>query len=143
MKARSFIAIPFAFFVLMWVNSAIAQTNPIKIRFEIDGKHVHQPFRIEISRNGLVLRPKITNGAFVFPPELLADEKVNLRFISGKHDLYFENVPLKTFNDITIGVDNKPFAEGNLPIEALPNRELVLVYYISFGTEQLIYHVYK
>jgi hypothetical protein len=143
MKARSFTAITFAFFVLMWVDTAIAQPNPIKIRFEIDGKHVRQPFRINVFRNGLVFRPKIAHGTFVFPPELLADEKVNLRFISGKYDLYFENIPLRTFNDITIGVDNRPFAEGNLPSKSLPNRELVLVYYISFGTAQLIYHVYK
>ena len=60
------------------------------------------------------------NGGFRLPPELLADENVNLRFISGKHDLYFANIPLKRFNDIIIGVDNKPFEEGNLPQKASP-----------------------
>jgi hypothetical protein len=44
------------------------------------------------------LKPKIANGSFLFPPELLSQDKVDLRVISGKYDLSFENIPVKNFN---------------------------------------------
>jgi hypothetical protein len=144
MKVKLLISITLACCALLFSNTANAQTDPIKVQFEVDGKEVHQSFRIEISLNGLVLKPKIEKGSFLFPPELLSQEKVNLRFISGKYDLSFENIPVKNFSGgLTFGVDNKPFEEENLPSEPLPNKKLALIYYISFGTVELITHVYK
>jgi hypothetical protein len=143
MRAKLLISIILACCALTFVETVNAQTNPIKVRFRVDGKEVHQPFKIEISHNGFVLKPKVENDTFFYPPEFLNDEKVNLRFVSGKYDLDFGNIPLKEFNEIDIGVDNKPFEEENLPSETSPDKELAFIYYISMGTGQLIYHVYK
>ena len=143
MRAKLLISIILTCCALLFVETAKAQTNPIKVHFRVDGEEVHQPSRIEISLNGLVLKPKVENESFIFPPEFWNEEKIALRFISGKYDLDFENIPLKKFNEIDIGVDNKPFEEENLPSEPIPDKELVFIYYISMGTGQLITHVYK
>lgn len=143
MRANLLFSIVLACCALAFGETANAQTDQIKVRFRVDGKEVHHPFRIEISLNGFVLKPKVENGSFPYPAELLNDEKVDLRFISGKYDLDFENVPLKKFHDIVISVDNRPFAEENLSSDPPPDKELVFIYSISYGRVESRYHIYK
>ena len=129
--------------------AANAQTDSIKVKFEIDGKESHQPFRILLSANGASFEPPIIDNSFTFPPELRSHEKVGVRFICGKYDLNYGEVNLSKFSgEMIFGIDKKPFAEENLPTEPPPDKELVGIYYIRFEPDKgaatmLVVHEYR
>lgn len=134
--------------VLLMAQAANGQTEPIKVKFIVDGEEVHQPFKIQLVLNQLVLKPRIKDGSFFLPGELANQEKVDVRFISGKYDLYYDDVYLTKFSDggeFVFGVDNKPFDEDHLRDAPPPGRELQFVYYLTFmprnfeGTELTVY----
>lgn len=122
-----------------------AQNEPIKVKFEIDGKEVQQPFRILLSgKDSAIFEPRITNDSFIFPQELRSYEKVNLRLLYKKYELDYGEIYLTKFScDMTFGIDNKPFDEENIPSEPLPDKELKLIYYINFCTTRLQICEYK
>jgi hypothetical protein len=139
------------FSVMLLANAANGQTEPIKVRFQIDGEESHQPFRIQLVLNQLVLKPEVKNDSFFLPGELANQEKVDVRFISGKYDLYYDDVHLSKFSDggeFVFGVDNKPFDEDHLRATPPPGQKLQFVYYLEFlpkdvcGTA-LTVHVFK
>ena len=139
------------FSVLLLAKAANGQTEPIKVKFKIDGEESHQPFRIQLVLNQLVLKVKVENGSFFLPGELANQEKVDVRFISGKYDLYYDDVHLSKFSDggeFVFGVDNKPFDEDHLRDAPPPSKELQFVYYLEFSPNNgcgtaLTIHVFK
>ncbi|HEV7373973.1 MAG TPA: hypothetical protein VGN95_04605 [Pyrinomonadaceae bacterium] len=52
MRAKLLISIILACCALLFTYTVNAQTDPIKVQLEVDGKEVHQSFKIEISLNG-------------------------------------------------------------------------------------------
>jgi hypothetical protein len=139
------------FSALLLAKAANGQTEPIKVKFEIDGEEVQQRFKIQLLLNQLVLEPKVERSSFFLPGELVNQESVDVRFISGKYDLLYEDVHLSKFSDgaeFVFGVDNKPFDEDHLRDAPPRGEELQFVYYVRFesrdweGTEQTVY-VYK
>jgi hypothetical protein len=69
------------------------------------------------------------------PPELKEHEKLNVRFMSGKHDLSFESVYASKFKtDWVVGVDTPPFDSENIASENPdpPGKTLSVIWYIDF-----------
>jgi hypothetical protein len=140
------LSIMFCFaWALIASTDTLAQDNPIKVKFEIDGKEIHQPFKILLSVKGsAIFEPAITDGSFIFPLELRSYEKVSLRLVYKEYDLDYGDVYPSKFNgEMVFGVDNKPFDEENLPSNPPPGKELILIYYIKFGGTELRVHIYK
>ena len=136
MRKRFFYCIILVCGGLIFGQIAQAQSKPIKVKFEVDGKENSHPFRIEISHNGIVIKSKIADRRCVFPPEFIDHEKVDLRFISVKYDLLFEGVYLAKFQcDMVFGVDNKPCDKENIPTGPLGGKELRFIYYVRFEPE--------
>lgn len=130
------VSLGIVFSALLMAKAANGQTEPIKVKFEVDGKESHQPFRIQLVLNKLVLKVKVENGSFFLPGELANQEKVDVRFISGKYDLYYDDVYLTKFSNVAefvFGVDNKPFDEDHLRVAPPPGQELQFVYYLEFS----------
>jgi hypothetical protein len=119
----------------MFFASAGAQTDSIKVKFEIDGKRVEQSFRVLIETEGKIIEPPIVKSSFLVPSEIKGKEKVNVRFLSGEHDLYFEGVYAGKFKtNWTVGIDNKPFDVENL-LDSASDIEVKIIYYINFEPE--------
>ncbi len=134
-------------------NSVMAQTRSLKIlRFEVDGKEVHKDFKLLLYVNGKAIELVRTGNSFAVPTELQGCESVDVRFVSGKHDLFFNAVHISKFDtDWIIGIDNKPFDAENLSSEEAdpPGRKLLVIHYINFvpktggdGTRMVI-KIYK
>jgi hypothetical protein len=133
MRIKIFSAVTCAFLALVFADAANAQTDPISVKFEVDGKEVHQPFNIQISLNGLVLEPEIRNSGFVFPPEFLNQEKVNVRFISGKYNLFYEGVYMTKFNgEMVFGLENLPAGEDCNRTKPSPDAKPMMIYWLEF-----------
>lgn len=123
--------------LLMAPNTVCAQDQDkaIKVKLEIDGKEINQPFRLLLSVPGsAIFTPPVTDGSFIFPPELRSCEKVHLRLVYKKYELDYGDVYLTKFSDEMIfGVDTKPFDEENISTEPPPGKELILIYYLKTG----------
>ena len=115
-----------------------SQSEPLTVKFEVDGKELDLPIKILFSVGGSMdFEPTISNGSFAFPPELIGYEKVRLRVIAGKYDLDFGEVHLSKFSgEMIFGVDKKPFDEANLVGEPPPGKELVGINYIRFEPKE-------
>ena len=131
--------------VFLGANIAIAQKATIKVRLEIDGQEVRQPFKVLLSvKGGTIFEPSITDGSFVFPAELRSYEKVNLQLLYKAYELNYGDIYLSKFNgEMVFGIDKKPFDEKNIPSSPLHGKELILIYYIKFAATELLVHVYK
>jgi len=126
-------AITFVCCVSIFADAANAQTDPISVKFEVDRKEVHQPFKIQISLNGLVLEPKIENGSFVFPSEFLNQEIVDVRFTSGEYDLFYEGVDVSKFNgEIVFGFENLGVGEDCNRTKPSPDAKPITIYWLEF-----------
>ncbi|HEV2915303.1 MAG TPA: hypothetical protein VGX92_18635 [Pyrinomonadaceae bacterium] len=133
MRINAFKAIAFACCALMFTGAANAQVAPISVKFKVDGKEVHQPFKIKISLNGLVLEPKIKNGDFVFPPEFRNQEKVDVRFTSGEYDLFYEGVYVSKINgEMVFALENLPPGEDCNRTKPSPDAKPMMVYWLEF-----------
>jgi hypothetical protein len=127
-------------------NLTFAQDEPIKVKFEVDGKESNRPFKIFLSVKGsAIFEPPISDNSFVFPPELRNIEKVHLRLKSGKYDLDYGEVYLSKFDDeMVFGVDNAPFDEEHIADNPpKPGKELLLIYYLESVGTVLTTYVYK
>lgn len=117
---------------VMLTGTVNAQTNCVKVKFEVDGKEVRQRFKVLLYVNNEVIEPLMSENGFTVPPEIKDSEKVNVRFLSREYNLFFESVYLPKFKtDWVVGIDRKPFAKENLP-QSQPDKELLGIYYITF-----------
>jgi hypothetical protein len=127
-------------------GAANAQTGaPIKVKFEVDDKEGNEPFKILLSAEGsATFEPSVSDGSFVFPPELRNAKEVRLRFISGEYDLDYEDVDISKFDgEMVFGVDNAPFDKDRLDGHSDPDKELILIYYLETGSVCQAVYVYK
>jgi hypothetical protein len=125
-------------------NITVAQDEPIKVKLEIDGKEIHQPFKILLSVEGsAIFEPPITKSGFIFPLELRSYEKVNLRLLYKEYDLDYGDLPAKFKGELIFGVDTKPFTEEHLSDNPDANKELMLIYYIDSGQMTQTTYIYK
>jgi hypothetical protein len=152
MRIKKLFALVLVCCSVMLVNPVKAQTDCVKVKFEVDGKDVNQKFKIILYVNNEVIEPPVSANGFTVPPEIKSSEKVNVRFLSGEYDLLFESVYVPKFKtDWTIGIDKPPFDKENIASENPdpPNKELLIIYYIDFvpknkgdGTRMVV-KVYK
>lgn len=130
--------------------STKAQTECVKIKFEIDGKEiVGEKFKVVIDADGRTIEPKLLKNGFVVPPEVSNWKKIELRFVFGEYDILLNPLTKYHFDgEWLIRVNNPPFQEQtDLPLWK-DGKELRLIYHISFypknaeGTGRII-PVYK
>lgn len=133
MKAIKTLALAFCFLAFVgWVN---AQSQCVRVKFEVDDKEVDQEFRILLYVDNKVIEPTRVGKTFIVPPELKDHEKVNVRFLSEKYDLWFESVYVTKFKtDWVVGIDNPPFDSDNVASENPDptGKTLMVIWYIDF-----------
>lgn len=135
----------------MLINPVKAQTDYVKVKFEVDGREVKQKFKIMLYVNNQVIEPMVSENGFTTLPEIRSSEKVNVRFVSGEYNLFFDSVDISAFDtDWIVGVDNKPFDKENTASEEPdpPGKELLGIYYIHFVSKKgldtrMVVKVYK
>ena len=96
------LSIIFLIFSLLMTGGS--QSGSVKAKFEIDGKETKDKFRIVLYADGVATEPTISDdGTFSVP--VLNVPKVNVRFISGQYDLFYEDVYVaKLRGTLTFGV---------------------------------------
>lgn len=137
--------------IAVLANSVKAQTNCVKVKFEVDGKEVKQKFKVVLYVSDKVIEPSVSETGFTVPPEIKEGDEVKVRFLSGEYDLFFDSLHSSKFGtDWVVGVDNKPFDKENTePEEPAPDgKELSKIYYIIFLSKKgldtrLVMKVYK
>lgn len=114
--------------------SVKAQTNCVKIKFEVEGKEVvGQKFKVLIYFDNRTIEPELTENGFIVPPEIKQHKEVAVRFISGKYDLYFGSVNDFDFESAwIIGIDTPPFDPQYVLSPPKPGKELLGIYYLKF-----------
>ncbi len=101
--------------MLTAAGAAAAQTSPVRMRFEVDGKELRKPLRIFISADWdkfrpPIIEPPVKDGSFTFPPQLSGREEVSVRVVCDKYTLEFTEVEVaKLTGELVFGVDYKPF----------------------------------
>lgn len=120
--------------LVMLPVSTDAQTECVKIKFEVDGKEVvGQKIKILINADGQTIEPKFLEGGFVVPPEISDYQKIEIRFVSGEYDLLFSSLTKYHFDsEWLVGVNNPPFKEQAKTSVPQDGKELKLIYYIEF-----------
>jgi hypothetical protein len=123
-----------ALYLAMLSVSTKAQTECVKIKFEIDGKEVvGEKFKVLIDADGQTIEPKLLENGFVVPPEVSNWQKIELRFVSGEYELLFSPLTKYHFDsEWIIGVNNPPFKEQDETSASQEGKELKLIYYIEF-----------
>ena len=122
-------------FVLTVLTSVNAQNRCVAVKFEVDSKEADQPFKVLLYVDNKVIEPTVAGKSFIVPPELKGQEKVNVRFLSGDYDLFFQSVYMSKFNtDWVVGIDNPPFDNENIASETPdpPGKTLSVIWYIEF-----------
>lgn len=123
----------------------------VKVKFEVDGAALNEQFKVIIYAKELKLEPDVVGSTLAVPPELKDYETVDVRFLCGKYDLFFEDIHTAAFDaDWIVGVDNKPFDKENTDSEEPipPGKELLGIYYIHFVSRKgldtrVVFRVYK
>ena len=87
------------------VFAGAPQSGLVKAKFEIDGTESKDKFRILLYADGVATEPTVSDdGYFAVPP--LNIRKVDVRLISGKYNLLYEDVYLaKLRGTLTFGVN--------------------------------------
>lgn len=124
--------------------SASGQSLPVRAEFKIDGKESTQNFRIMLYADGMPVEPTVSDdGQFYVPP--MNVEQVDVRFIAGKHDLFYEGVYFKKLRGrLIFGVNTKPSASDAACLKEYPKKKVVAVYSLEFepedaeGTEMVV-----
>ena len=145
MPYRMFRAATFLCMMLTAVAAgAAAQTRPVKVKFEVDGKVVRKPLRLLFAANWDEFKPPIIeapvrDGSFILPPELsgLKFEEVSVRVVCGRHTLEFTEVEVARLTGaLTFGVDYKPFDPEFLKFKTpAEKKKLAVIHYIKFEPE--------
>jgi hypothetical protein len=108
----------------------------VKVTFEVDGKEVHQKFKIMLYAGDEIIEPRMVEGGFIVPPEIKKYEKVGVRFTSEGDDLFFDPVYLSKFEtEWVVGVDRKPFALENIS-SSRTRKKTKLIFYINFISKE-------
>jgi hypothetical protein len=103
------------------------------LRFEVDGKQRDEKLRVFLKLGNRLIEPLRFENGFVVPAELGEQEKLDVRLIFGKYDLYFESIHASAFKtNWIVGVDEAPFDPDNIEPAPPPGKKLKLVYYIQF-----------
>ncbi len=99
-----------------------AQTNCVKVKFEVDGKEVRQKFKIVLYFNNAIIEPSVSKKGFAVPLEIGDSNEVSVRFLSGEYDLFFDSLHISALDtDWIVGIDNRPFDKDNIePEEPAP-----------------------
>ena len=72
-------------------TASASQGGFVKAKFEIDGKETKDKFRILLEVNDQIFEPSVSDdGHFLVP--VVNINKVDVRLVSGKHNLLFEEV---------------------------------------------------
>jgi hypothetical protein len=130
--------------LLTAATAADAQTSPVRIRFEVDGKELRKPVRIFIAPHydafkPPIVEPPVKDGSFVFPPELkgLKFEEVSVRVVCGKYTVEFTEVEVEKFTgQMVFGVDYRPFDPEFLKFRtAAEKKRLAVLHYVRFIPE--------
>jgi hypothetical protein len=112
----------FVYFVLFIVTFSvplIAQSTPVQLNFEVDGKRKKQKFSVTFSAHGSNFNAKKTEKGFLVPIEILQFESFAVIFSSKKYHLEFNPVFRKDLDAVwTLGVDNPPFERDNTSSES-------------------------
>ena len=116
-------------------NPVIAQNKQARLKFKLDGKETTEKFRIIFYTDRAKIEPLVTDG-LVTLPELKSLSKVKIRFIAGKHDLFFPEVSVSDFErfegEIVFSLKNKPFKAEDIPSWWHPDNKLTSIKYIEF-----------
>jgi hypothetical protein len=134
MRVTVIIVAIMSFYLAMLPFSTKAQTECVKIKFEIDGKEiVGEKFKVLIDADGQIIEPKLLKNGFIVPPEVNNWQKIELRVVFREYDLRFSQLTKYHFDgEWIIGVNNPPFKEqSDLPLWK-DGKELRLIYYIEF-----------
>ena|SRR4028118_32835 len=109
-----------------------ARTYPVEAKFEVDGKESKQRFRVVLYADGAPVEPTVTDDGQFYVPTLSV-EKVDVRFISGKYDLLYEDVYLKKLRgNLVFGVEENVSAED---AGCEPGKKLLAAYSLEFHPE--------
>jgi hypothetical protein len=106
-----------------------AQTYPVRAKFEVDGKESKRKFRVLLYADGAPIEPTVSDDGKFYVPALDI-EWVDVRLISGKHDLLYQGVYLKKLRgSLTFGVKENLSGEE---AACEPGKKLVAAYYLEF-----------
>lgn len=106
----------------------------VPVKFEVDGKEMHQRFKVLLYVNDQIIEPRLVDGGFIVPPELKSAKYAEVRFLSGPYDIFFGSVyPAKFSTDWTVGVDTKPFDPENVRDDTAKSTQII--YYINFESK--------
>jgi hypothetical protein len=116
--------------------AALAQTVTVKAKFEIDGKETKKKVKIILYVNGVATElPVFDDGAFLFPA--LDSQSVDVRLISGKHNLLYKDIYLnKLRGPLTFRVFTSRAAFNRLSdteSKCLSGQKLISAYDLNFG----------
>ncbi|MET0647073.1 MAG: hypothetical protein ABW208_10660 [Pyrinomonadaceae bacterium] len=129
---------------LVAAAAAVAQTPPVKIKFEVDGKEYRKPIRIFIAAHydefkPPIIEPRVKDEGFIFPPGLdgLKFDEVSVRVVCGIYTLEFTEVEVGKFTgQLIFGVDHKPFDPEFLKFKTPEEQKrLAVLHYIKFIPE--------
>ncbi len=143
MPCRMFRAVAWLCLMLAAAGAA-AQTRPVQVKFEVDGKELQRPLRIFIAAHWdefkpPIIEPSVKDGGFVLPPELsgLKFDEVSVRVVCDKYTLEFTEVEVaKLTGAVTFGIDRKPFDPEFLKFKTpAEKKKLAVIHYIKFEPE--------
>lgn len=138
MRVRLILVLVLGLYLSMLPAMTKAQSECVKVRFEVDGKHVPgNEFKVLINADGQTIESKLTENGFVVPSVVRTAKKLEVRFVAGEYDLLFSPLTKDHFDsEWVIGVNNPPFKEEpDLPLSK-DGKELRLVYYIEFRPKE-------
>ena len=130
--------------------SAQGQANQIKIVFKVDEKEVIDKFKIIFYLDGSKIEPRVTNARFHLP-DLTGQEKVNIEFIAGNYDLFFQDIKTSELDrldgNLIIGTKTKPFKPEDIPSGIRLDENLTIKYIefskIGIGVTRKTYYEYE
>lgn len=94
-----------AFCFVLFAGEGTAQNNRVRFSFEVDARPVKEKFKVFLYLDGKAIEPKMYGDSFIAPPEIEGHENAGVRFLSDKHDLYFDPVYTNDFKtDWTLGL---------------------------------------
>lgn len=126
--------------LLCWFSLAAGSTEgrakTVRVTLEVDGREVHQKFKITLYAGDEIIEPRMFGNGFIVPPEIKKHEKVGVRVTSEDNDLFFDSIFVSKFDtDWVVGVDRKPFAVENM-ISSGSYRKTKLIFYINFISKE-------
>lgn len=140
---KKVISVVFLVFLVFLASNGTAQDNRVKFEFKVDTEPVEEKFKVILYADGGIIEPEIIDNSFIVPLEIQQQKFVDVRFVSEKYDLYFQEVPISAFKSKwEIGVDYKPFEEENINSER-SYEDVDCIYYMKFDRFQITVELKK